>query len=167
MKILVAGATGVVGREVVLLSKQRGHFVRAISRDPKRAQPLRAIADEVLAFDATVAANVAGTCQGLEVVVSALGAPVAPSGKGRRSFSEVDLQANLNLLAEARRAGVRRFVYVGVFSQPVYAGTAYVSAHAHVESAVRAAGLEYGFVRSTGVFGALAEMLPMAMTSVS
>jgi len=162
MKILVAGATGVVGREVALLLKQRGHFVRAISRDPKRAQALRSIADEVLPLDATDAARVQGTCEGLDVVVSALGAPVAPSGKGRRSFSEVDLKANLNLLAEAQRAGVRRFVYVGVFSQPVYAGTAYVTAHANVESAVRAAGLEYGFVRSTGIFGSLAEMLPMA-----
>jgi uncharacterized protein YbjT (DUF2867 family) len=163
MKVLVAGATGVVGREVALLLKQHGHFVRTISKDPERAERLRPIVDEVRLLDATVAASIERTCQGLDVVISALGAPVAPSGKGRQSFAEVDLKANLNLLAEARRAGVRRFVYVGVFTEPVYANTEYVTAHARVESAVRASGVEFGFVRTTGVFGALAEMLPMAL----
>jgi len=152
-----------VGREVVRLLKQQGHFVRTVSQDPERAERLRPLADELRLLDATVAAQVAGLCQGLEVVVSALGAPVSPSGKGRRSFAAVDLEANLNLLAEAQRAGVRRFVYVGVYTEPVYADTAYVMAHTRVERAVRAAGLEYGFVRTTGVFGALAELLPMAL----
>ena len=163
MMVLVAGATGVVGREIVLLLKQRGHFVRTISKDAKRAASLREIADEVRVLDATLQGSVDGACEGVEILVSALGAPVAPSGKGRRSFADVDLKANLNLLAEAKRAGVRRFVYVGVFSQPVYADTAYVQAHARVEAHIRESGLEYGLVRTTGVFGALAEMLPMAL----
>jgi uncharacterized protein YbjT (DUF2867 family) len=161
--VLVAGATGVVGREVVLLLKQRGHFVRTISKTPQRAESLREMADEVRVLDATSSESVAGTCEGVEMVISALGAPVSPSGKGRRSFAEVDLRANLNLLAEAQRAGARRFVYVGVFTEPVYADTAYVRAHARVESAIRESGLEYGFVRTTGVFGSLAEMLSMAL----
>ncbi|HET7544752.1 MAG TPA: NAD(P)H-binding protein [Polyangiaceae bacterium] len=163
MKVLVAGATGVVGREIVLLLKQRGHFVRTLSKDPKRAASLQPIADEVRVLDATAEGGVAGACQGVELVVSALGAPVSPNGKGRRSFADVDLKANLNLLAEAEREHVRRFVYVGVFTQPVYANTSYVQAHARVEERIRQSGLEYGFVRTTGVFGALAEMLPMAL----
>jgi len=163
MKILVAGATGVVGREVVQLLKQEGHFVRTISKTKERAESLRGIADDVRILDATESASVAGVCDGMRLVISALGAPVAPSGKGSRSFADVDLTANLNLLAEARRAGVQRFVYVGVFTEAVYASTAYVDAHARVERAIRESGLEYGFVRTTGVFGSLAEMLPMAL----
>lgn len=163
MRVLVAGATGVVGREVALLLKQRGHFVRTISKTPQRADALRECVDEVRVLDATRPEYVAGTCDGLDAVISALGAPVSPSGKGRRSFADVDLRANLNLLAEARRAGARRFVYVGVFTEAVYADTAYVKAHARVETAIRESGLEYGFVRTTGVFGSLAEMLPMAL----
>ncbi|HYQ43280.1 MAG TPA: NAD(P)H-binding protein [Polyangiaceae bacterium] len=163
MKVLVAGATGVVGRAVVQLLKQEGHLVRTISKTQERADSLRRIVDDVRIFDATEAASVAGACEGIELVISALGAPVAPSRKGTRSFAAVDLVANLNLLAEARRAGVRRFVYVGVFTEAVYANTAYVDAHTRVERAVRESGLEFGFVRTTGVFGSLAEMLPMAL----
>jgi uncharacterized protein YbjT (DUF2867 family) len=162
VKVLVAGASGVVGRQVVELSKQRGHHVRTLSKDPERAARLRPLADEVRLADATDQSALAGVCSDVEVVVSALGAPVSPSGAGKRSFAEVDVRANLNLLAEARRAGVRRFVYVGVYTEPVYAKTAYVSAHTRVEEAVRGSGLEHGFVRTTGIFGALLELLPMA-----
>lgn len=162
MKVLVAGASGVVGSHVVELLKQRGHHVRTLSKDPGRAARLRLVADEVRLGDATDPSAVAGVCDDVEVVVSALGAPVSPSGAGQRSFAEVDVKANLNLIAVARRAGVRRFVYVGVYTEPVYAKTAYVTAHASVEDALRGSGLEHGFVRTTGIFGALVELLPMA-----
>ena len=162
MNILVAGASGVVGREVVELLKQRGHSVRTLSKDPGRADRLRGVADEVRLADATNAAAMVGICEAVEVVVSALGASVSPSGVGKRSFAEVDVQANLNLLAEAQKAGVRRFVYVGVYTEPGYANTAYVLAHARVERALADSGLETGFVRTTGVFGTLLELLPMA-----
>lgn len=162
MKVLVAGASGVVGRQVVELLKQRGHRVRTLSKDPERAARLRLVADEVRLADATDPSAVAGVCNDVEVVVSTLGAPVSPSGAGKRSFAEVDERANLNLLAEARNAGIRRFVYVGVYTEPVYAETAYVTAHARVEEALRSSGIEHGFVRTTGIFGALVELLPMA-----
>ncbi len=123
---------------------------------------MRLIADEVRLADATDPSAVAGVCDDVEIVVSALGAPVSPSGVGRRSFAEVDVRANLNLLAEARTAGTRRFVYVGVYTEPVCAQTAYVGAHARVEEALRSSGLEHGLVRTTGIFGALVELLPMA-----
>jgi uncharacterized protein YbjT (DUF2867 family) len=162
MKVLVAGASGVVGREVVALLKERGHFVRALSKDPGRAERLRGVADELALADATQASALSGVCREVELVVSALGAPVTPSAAGKQSFAEVDVQANLHLLDEARRAGVRRFVYVGVYTEPVYAGTAYVAAHTRVEEALRGSGLEHGIVRTTGIFGALAELLTMA-----
>ena len=53
MKILVAGASGVVGRQVVELLKQRGHQVRTLSKDPERARSLRLVADDVRLADAT------------------------------------------------------------------------------------------------------------------
>jgi uncharacterized protein YbjT (DUF2867 family) len=162
VNVLVAGASGVVGREVVELLKQRGHWVRTLSKDPGRAARLRERADDVRVADATSATAVAGLCRDIEVVVSALGAPVSPSAASKHSFAEVDVRANLNLLAEAEHAGARRFVYVGVYTEPAYAETVYVRAHRRVEDALRRSGLEYGFVRTTGIFGALVELLPMA-----
>lgn len=162
MKILVAGASGLIGREVVRLLKGGGHFVRTLSRDPERARRLEKEADEVRVADATEPGSLDGVCDEIDVVVSALGAPVSPSAKGRRTFADVDLHANVALLEEAKRAGARRFVYVGVYTDPSYAKTSYVASHTEVEKAVRGSGLEHGFVRPTGVFGALAEFVGIA-----
>lgn len=161
MKILVAGASGLVGREVVRLLVEAGHAVRTLSQDEGRAAALRALTDDVRIADATREGALRGVCDGVDVVVSALGAPVLP-GRARRSYGEVDRVANERLVAEAARAGVRRFVYVGVFTTPAYAGSAYVRAHHDVERRISRSGLEHGFVRATGIFGALAELVPMA-----
>jgi uncharacterized protein YbjT (DUF2867 family) len=162
MNVLVAGASGVIGREVVGLLEASGHSLRTLSRDPERARALSALSADVRVLDATAPRALDGVCEGIDVVVSALGAPVRPGGRDRQSFANVDLKANLALLAEAERAKVRRFVYVGVFTTDAYAHTAYVRAHAEVEARVRASGLEHAFVRTTGVFGALAELVAMA-----
>lgn len=162
MRFLVAGASGLIGKEIVLALKQRGHWVRTLSRDPERAKALAGQVDEVLVADATLPGALAESARDIEVVVSALGAAVSPTARGSRSFAEVDAAANLALLAEAKRAGVRRFVYVGVYTSESYAETAYVAAHTQVEAAIKASGLGYGFVRPTGVFGAFVELLDLA-----
>lgn len=162
VRVLVAGASGLIGKEIVLALKQRGHWVRTLSRDPERAKALAGQADEVVVADATEPGALRGPSQDVEVVISALGAAVSPSARGSRSFAEVDAAANLALLEEAKRAGVRRFVYVGVYTSERYASTAYVAAHTQVEMAIKGSGLEYGFVRPTGVFGAFVELLEMA-----
>ncbi len=162
MNVLVAGASGVIGREVVDLLCEAGDRVRTLSRDPERAKLLQARASDVRVLDATVDGALSGVCDGIDVVVSALGAPVRPGAAGKQPYASVDLEANRRLLAEAARAKVRRFVYVGVFTTDAYENTAYVRAHAEVEALVKKSGLAYGFVRTTGVFGALAELIPMA-----
>lgn len=162
MKVLVAGASGLIGREVVRLLVEAGHGVRTLSQNRARAEPLRALTSDVRIADATADGALHDVCEGIDVVVSALGAPVLPGGNSRRSFGDVDRAANERLLAEATAAGVRRFVYVGVYTTPAYANTAYVRAHSEVERQIQSSGLEHGFVRTTGVFGALAELVNMA-----
>jgi uncharacterized protein YbjT (DUF2867 family) len=166
MRFLVAGATGLVGREVVALLKTSQHFVRTASRNPGRAAAMKDLVDDVIVADATRPGSLAGICGSIDVVISALGAPVSPMSMSRTSFMETDLVANRALLEEARSSGVRRFVYVSVHPEPSYAETRYLRAHAEFEAALRASGLEFGVVRPTGIFGAFAEMLPMARLGV-
>jgi uncharacterized protein YbjT (DUF2867 family) len=167
MRVLVAGATGRIGREVVRTLAADGHAIRTFSRDPERASELRAIgAHDVHVGDASVPGTLAGTCDAIDVVCSAMGASVSASALGMRSYADVDRAANLALLAEAVRAGVRRFVYVGVHTERGYADTAYIRAHRDVEDAVRASGLEHGFVRPTGLHGTLLELLELSRRGV-
>jgi len=154
--ILIAGATGSVGRQLVRQAKDRGFRVTALSRT---ASQMAEVADRVINFDATQGIP---ELAGHDLVISALGAPVAMSHSDRRRFRTVDFGGNLNLLRAARRAGVERFVYVSVHVEAGYASTAYVLAHEEFVNALQESGLSHAVVRPTGIFSAFHDFIPMA-----
>lgn len=154
--VLVAGATGAIGSCIVELLDTEGRW------DVRRLVRGEAKAPRDVVGDALDRASIRGVADGIDVVVSAVGASVALELRGRRSYLKVDTPANVNLLAEAERAGVSRFVYVGVHSEPPYAHTRYLQAHERVVEALAASPISSTVVRPTGVFTALDDFLDMA-----
>jgi uncharacterized protein YbjT (DUF2867 family) len=120
------------------------------------------VADEVVAADALYPKSLANTLARVEIVFSCVGASVLPNWGDRRPYSAVDTPANLNLLEQARASHVRRFVYVSVCHPPQMASLNYIRAHAEVEKALEASGLDHAILRPTGFFGALATLVEMA-----
>jgi uncharacterized protein YbjT (DUF2867 family) len=164
VRVLVAGGTGAVGQRVVARLLARGVAVRTLSRDPRRAQRLRGV--DVRLGDATDEATLDGVMHGIDAVISCLGASVAMGFAERRSYAAVDCAANLTLLTAAERAGVARFVYLGVHTAPGYAQTRYCLAHERVVEALAAAPVSSTVVRATGVFTAYAPLLSMARAGI-
>jgi uncharacterized protein YbjT (DUF2867 family) len=158
--ILVAGATGSVGREAVRLAKDRGYRVTALSRNAARLQDE---ADRVIAFDATEGIP---EFAGHEVVISALGASVGMSHPDRRPFRSIDFGGNMNLLKAAKRAGVQRFIYVAAHIEQGYASTSYILAHEEFVNALQASGIPHTIVRPTGIYSAFHDFIPMARRGV-
>jgi len=163
MKVIVAGATSVLGREVTRVLTSHGHAVTAVGRDPVRLASLGLDAAATVVADARRASSLSGLCEGHDAVFSCLGASVAMRlGAGWRGYRAVDRPANLNLLAEAKRAGVQRFVYVAVHRVPGADRTAYFDAHEVVADAVLASGLEAVVMRPPAFFSALGVFVAMA-----
>lgn len=159
-KVLLAGATGRLGRHVRVELESRGRVVRALARDPCN---LAGEDVEVFDCDARNAESVRGACKGVGSVISALGASLALRyTPPNASYRDVDLGANLNLLAEAQRAGVRRFVYVSLYGAESLRGLGYVDAHEEFVEALAASGIEYAVVRPTGFFYVFDEIFKMA-----
>jgi uncharacterized protein YbjT (DUF2867 family) len=160
IRVLVAGAGGRLGRHLLKELAARGHNVRALVRDPctMAGEDL-----DVFGGDARRPESLKGACEGVECVVSALGGSLAlrytPPGA---TYRDVDLSANLNLLAEARRAGVRKFVYVSLHGAERLRRLVYVDAHEEFVEALGASGLEHTVVRPTGFFYVFAEIFRMA-----
>ena len=166
--VLVAGASGILGREVARLLHEEGHRVKTFSRNPARTQALQGIADEIATGDATNPESLGGVFEGVDAVISCLGSPVTFTvGGDRRSFREVDTVATRNLLQAAQEAGVGRFVYVSVHVQPDYAHTAYIRAHEEVVSALSKSHISFGVVRPTGIFPIFEPFLAMARWGVA
>lgn len=166
--VLVAGATGALGRHVVRVLRERGHRVRALTRSAERGRALAAFADEVRVGDATRPEAIAGACAGAELVFSCLGQSVGsdPALRGP-GYHAIDYVANHNLIAEAKAAGVRRFVYVSVFGAEAYTQVAYLRAHAAVATELKNSGLGYAIVQPTGYFSAYREFLELARRGLS
>lgn len=157
MKVLLAGATGRIGRAALDVLLQRGHRVRALTR--REGMELDC---EVVVADATREGALAGACAGVEIVVSAMGASLGFDLSERRSYDDVDLAGNLALLAEARRAGVGRLVSVGTFTPPGFELTRYARAHRALADALAASPLSTTVIQPAGVFSACDELLEAA-----
>ncbi len=162
--VLIAGASGALGRRVARLLHDGGWRVRALARDPARLVPLGDCVDEAARFGDGLDAAVAGA----DVVFSCLGASVLPGlGAGWRGFRGVDLPINRALVDAAARARVARFTYVSCHHTPELRRLAYVAAHEGVVDALRASSLDWSVVRPTGFFSAIgAAFVDMAKRGV-
>jgi nucleoside-diphosphate-sugar epimerase len=117
MNVLVAGASGAIGRRLIPLLVEAGHCVAGMTRSPRKVASIRAMGAEPLVVDALDAEAMLAAVRSVrpEVVVHELTA--IPARLNIRRFDrEFELTNRLrtegtdNLLAGARAAGARRFV---------------------------------------------------------
>lgn len=157
MRILVAGATGYLGRFVAVELKRRGHSTRALARAPERLRSIEP--DEVVKAEITRPHTLAHACDGIDAVFSSVGITHQRDGL---TWKDVDYQGNLNLLNAATRAGVKRFVYVSVFDGPALRHLDIIRAHEDFVDALKVSDLEWVVIRPTGYFSDLEEIYRMA-----
>jgi uncharacterized protein YbjT (DUF2867 family) len=163
-RVLVAGATGHLGRRIVPELRRRGYDVRILVRDASSlGTPLQRHVESVVNGDLTRPATIAGICKDVDVVLSCAGAPkTLGRARDRRSFHDVDFVGNGNLLDEAERAEVGKFVYVSVLYSGLSAHTAYIAAHEEFVRRLTTSRLEHTVMRPTGYFSFFDEMLRQA-----
>lgn len=106
MKLLIIGATGPTGRELVAQALGQGHEITVLVRDAARAAFGPSV--KVVAGNVLDAASVKAAVIGRDAVISALGS--APSGP----FKEPSLlsEGTRNLVAAMRAAGVGRLIAI-------------------------------------------------------
>ena len=106
--ILVAGASGETGREILRLLDSRDPRVRALTRDESNADRLRDLgADEVVVGDLLAATGLDAAVEGADVVLSAVGSTPADA---MTATEFVDGAGTIALLEAAVDAGVEAFV---------------------------------------------------------
>lgn len=154
-KVLVAGATGYLGRHVVQYLHERGFWVRALARPGKTV----AFADEVFFGEAASASTLKGICDDIDWVFSSLG---ITRQTDKVTYMDVDYGANANILAEALGAGVERFGFVSVVNPHLVADNPMLQAREKFVSELVGAPIKSTVVRATGFFSDLAEVWAMA-----
>jgi nucleoside-diphosphate-sugar epimerase len=120
VKVLVTGAGGLLGREVVAHLRDSGHSVRAHDR----VAPDPSAADEVAGGDLLDRARVGRLVDGVDAVVQAAALPSPDAAPHDEVFTN-NVQAGYLVLDAAGRAGVRRAVYVSSLSALGFAFSAH------------------------------------------
>ncbi|MDQ2667440.1 MAG: NAD-dependent epimerase/dehydratase family protein [Gemmatimonadota bacterium] len=110
MKILVTGGTGVVGTGTVTELLRRGHEVVLVARHARedvRQWPAGVVAKQ---GDVGDAPSIHGFAEGCDAVLHVTG--IVEETPPDATFERVNVGGTRNIIAEAQRAGVDRFVYV-------------------------------------------------------
>jgi uncharacterized protein YbjT (DUF2867 family) len=159
--ILVAGASGALGRETIKLLRARGWRVRALTRHAARVPASDGV--EPVVADARDRRSLPAAVDGAEALFSSLGASPLPDLRlGWRGFRGVDWPLNRNLVDAAVAAGVKKVVYVSAHHTPEMRALAYIDAHERVVDRLRGARLSWSVVRPTGFFSAIGSFIDMA-----
>ncbi|MEP7271514.1 MAG: SDR family oxidoreductase [Acidobacteriota bacterium] len=160
-RVLLAGASGHLGKHIAAELRRRGFRIRAIARDSSRLD--QSTVDEVVTADITSPRSLERACHDVDFVISCAGAVMDIGRFGdRHSFYDVDYRGNSNLLDEARRSGVRKFIYVSLAHAGKLRQTEYANAHEQFVDALRSSGMSYCVVRPTGFYCFLAELVKFA-----
>jgi NADH dehydrogenase len=150
--ILVAGATGLVGREICRLLRERGKPVRAMVRktsNPQLVDDLKKHGAEVVFGDLKDGASLQAACRNAQSVISTVSSTV--SRQEGDSIESVDRQGQIRLIDAAKAAGVRRFVLISFNHQKAPASCALTEAKNAAEQQLMKSGMEYTILRA-GVF---------------
>jgi len=118
MRILVTGATGFAGAQLIPRLRREGHEVLALARDPARVAPAErhdgASGVELIRGDLLTGAGLARAMDGVQVAYYLIHSmEPSPADAGVRAFAERERIAARSFADQAVRSGVRRIVYLG------------------------------------------------------
>ena len=157
-KVLVAGATGYLGRYITKELISDDSMLRIIVRDKSKAkfdsQNLEIIEAEVTKPD-----SLKDVLRDIDVVISTIGITRQKDGL---TYMDVDYQANVNLINEAKASGVKKFIYISVLNGDKLRHLKMCEAKEKLGDYLKSSGLDYCIIRPNGFFSDMGDFLKMA-----
>jgi uncharacterized protein YbjT (DUF2867 family) len=164
-KVLVAGASGSLGSEVVKHLMQKNIPVCALVSSQESARRAGSFALNMVVADARNSDELQQAFEGIDVVFSAVGQSVSLFKEGG-SFESIDYEINKNLIEGAANAGISRFVYVSIKGADEATGFTLAEVHKRVEDLLIQKNLNYTIIRPVGFFSGFNDLLIMGKQGI-
>jgi nucleoside-diphosphate-sugar epimerase len=110
MRVLVTGATGFTGGHLARALQKRGYDVRALVRDPRRAEALKAAGMELAVGNLINAEEVHRAVQGCDVVYH-IAALYREARHADGTYRQVNVEGTEHVLKACQSEGVRRVIH--------------------------------------------------------
>lgn len=149
MKIVLAGAYGKLGSDILRQLTAGDFDVIAADMIDREIPGLDKALYNYKKLDVTNAASLTGLCDGADTVITTVG---LTSANAEVTNYDIDYQGNLNLLNEAKRAGVKKFVYISVIKADMAPKVPMLHAKYLFEEELKKSGISYVIHRPTGYF---------------
>jgi uncharacterized protein YbjT (DUF2867 family) len=157
-RVLLAGATGYLGQYIAKKLIEREYPTRLIVRNKQKAS-FDVEKFQIVEAQVTQAETIKRAFKDIDVVISALGITKQKDGL---TYMNVDFQANMNLLEEARKKGVRKFIYISALNGEKLRNLKMCKAKELFVYELQKSGLDYCIVRPNGFFSDMTEFMKMA-----
>ncbi len=161
-KVILFEATGNLGKHIAKELVSKGYELTVVVRNSPKAKGLFDVQAREVVADVCNKATLAGICESQEIVVSALGKSVSPNDKSKQGFEDVDFAGNMNILDEAIKSGVKKFVYVSAFHAEKYPHLTYFKVHHMFSEELKKSGIDYSIIKPPAIFSAFIDMMDMA-----
>ena len=159
-KILLAGATGYLGRFINEELVEKGYDVKIVVRNKDKIN-LKAQNLTILEAQVTQPETLKNICENIDVVISTIGITRQKDGL---TYMDVDFQANANLIDEAKRRGIKKFIYISVLNGENLKHLKICEAKEKLVDYLKSSGLDYCIIRPNGFFSDMKDFLKMAKT---
>ena len=150
MKVFLTGATGFVGRYMLRRLLAEGHAVRALVRDPQKADEPSRAGVELVPGDVVEATGLEDGMQGCDAVIHLVGIIVE---KGGNTFESVHDLGTRNVVRAARVVGLGRFIQMSALGARADGPAEYQVTKWKGEERVRCSGIPYCILRPSVIFG--------------
>ena len=149
MRVVLAGAFGHLGRDILKELVKQGHEVIALDAMEREVELQGSGRFTFHKIDCRKPETMAGLCDGADVVITTMGLTKASK---ELSCYDIDLKGNQNLLEEAKRGGAKKFIYISVIHADSHPEIPMLDAKAKMENLVKESGIPYIIYRPTGYF---------------
>lgn len=153
MKVVLAGAYGNLGSDIFKALLKEGHEVVALDM---MERDLGVSGNYTFKkVDVTNPETLKGTCDGADVVITTVG---LTKTSATLTNYQIDLAGNVNLLNEAKSAGVKHFTYISVLKADKAPKVPMLHAKYLFEEELKKSGLTWVIHRPTGYFYDIAKV---------
>lgn len=157
--IALVGTTGYLGKHIAIELNKRGYEPTILTRRWDKELDSKIKSKEVFKVDVTNPKTLEKKLLNIDIMISSLG---ITKQKDNFTYMDIDYQANLNILQEAKKSGVKKFIYISALHGDSLRDIKIFEAKEKFVDELKKSGLEYIIIRPTGFFSDMKDFLEMA-----